>query len=106
MNSCLDNQTHNLVGDFADEFEQITGSGSEGAQQALEEVYHKVLTVFLHTEHCCLWYNTTKNAPFIAEIKTNKQKIWATYILVSLGWIEVEEEWLNFFCPMILSVIE
>ena len=43
MNSCLDNQSHNLVGDFADEFEQITGSGSEGAQQALEEVYHKVV---------------------------------------------------------------
>ena len=54
MNSCLDNQCHNLVGDFADEFEQITGSGSEGAQQALEEVYHKVQTFFLHTEHCCL----------------------------------------------------
>lgn len=46
MNYCLDNQSHNLVGDCADEFEQITGSGSEGAQQALEEVYHKVLTVF------------------------------------------------------------
>lgn len=28
---------------FADEFEQFTGSGSEGAQQALEEVYHKVV---------------------------------------------------------------
>ena len=46
MNSCLDNQSHNLVGDFADEFEQLTGSGSEGAQQALEEVYHKVLKFF------------------------------------------------------------
>lgn len=46
MNSCLDNQTYNLFGDFADEFEQITGSGSEGAQQALEEVYHKVLNFF------------------------------------------------------------
>lgn len=46
MNSCLDNQSHNLVGDFADEFEQITGSGSEGAQQALEEVYHKVMKYF------------------------------------------------------------
>ena len=44
MNSCLNNQSHNFVVDFTDEFEQITGSGSEGAQQALEEVYHKVLT--------------------------------------------------------------
>ena len=44
MNSCLNNQSHNFVSDFTDEFEQITGSGSEGAQQALEEVYHKVLT--------------------------------------------------------------
>ena len=44
MNSCLNNQSHNFIGDFTDEFEQITGSGSEGAQQALEEVYHKVLT--------------------------------------------------------------
>lgn len=85
MNSCLDNQCHNLVGDFADEFEQITGSGSEGAQQALEEVYHKVQAFFLHTEHCSLWYNTNKKALFIAEIKTIKQKTWATYILVSLG---------------------
>ena len=46
MNSCLNNQSHNFVGDFTDEFEQITGSGSEGAQQALEEVYHKVLKYF------------------------------------------------------------
>ena len=54
MNSCLNNQSHNFVGDFTDEFEQITGSGSEGAQQALEEVYHKVQAFFLHTEHCSL----------------------------------------------------
>lgn len=46
MNFCLNNQSHNFVGDFTDEFEQITGSGSEGAQQALEEVYHKVLKYF------------------------------------------------------------
>ena len=47
-----------MVGDFADEFEQFTGSGSEGAQQALEEVYHKVLTIFgtLNIVACDIFY--------------------------------------------------